>query len=250
MPQLKYEVCIDSVDGAVAAQQGGAQRVELCDNLVEGGTTPSIGTVRMARREISIGLNVIIRPRGGDFVFTPLEFAVMAEDIRAVKDAGADGVVVGLLLSDGRVDCEHTAQLVELARPLSVTFHRAIDLCRDSSEALEDLARLGVGRILTSGRSPTALEGAECIAGLVLQSAGRVVIMAGGGVTAENLPGLVKATGVSEVHFSARSAVESPMLYRHPGVHMGKAYTPEEYSRRVTQSELVRRVVEAGKSLT
>ncbi len=249
MTQLTYEICIDSVDGAVAAQQGGAQRVELCDNLVEGGTTPSIGTVRMARREISIGLNVIIRPRGGDFVFTPLEFAVMAEDIRAVKEAGADGVVIGMLLPDGRVDYERTAKLVELARPLSVTFHRAIDLCRDSSEALEDLASLGVDRILTSGRKPTASEGAECIAGLVRQSAGRVVIMAGGGVTAASLAGLVKSTGVKEVHFSARRSVESPMSYRLTGVHMGKAYTPDEYSRRITQSELVRRVVESGKVL-
>lgn len=243
MPNLTYEICIDSVDGAVAAQQGGAQRVELCDNLVEGGTTPSIGTIRLARREIRIGLNVIIRPRGGDFCYTPLEYEAMAEDIRAVKEAGADGVVIGLLLPDGRVDVERTSQLVELARPLSITFHRAIDLCRDSAEALEDLAGIGVDRILTSGRKSSALEGADCIAALVRQSAGRLVIMAGGGVNAENLPALVAATGVKEVHFSARSPLESPMAYRLPGVFMGKAYAPEEYSRRVTQSELVRRVI-------
>jgi copper homeostasis protein len=246
MPTLTYEICIDSVDGAAAAELGGAQRVELCDNLVEGGTTPSIGTIRLARRTIAIGLNVIIRPRGGDFCYTPLEYEVMAEDIRAAKDAGADGVVIGLLLPDGRVDCERTARLVELARPLSVTFHRAIDLCRDSSEALEDLACSGVDRILTSGRKPGALEGAECIAGLVRQSAGRVVIMAGGGVTAVNLPALLAATGVTEVHFSARSPLDSPMVYRLPGVFMGKAYVPEEYSRRVTRSGLVRQVIEAG----
>jgi copper homeostasis protein len=246
MPNLTYEICIDSVDGAAAAQQGGAQRVELCDNLVEGGTTTSIGAIRLARREISIGLNVIIRPRGGDFCYTPLEFAVMEEDIRAAREAGADGVVIGLLLPDGRVDVERTARLVDLARPLSVTFHRAIDLCRDSAEALEDLARVGVNRILTSGRKPTALEGADCIAGLVRQSAGRVVIMAGGGVNAANLSALVAATGVSEVHFSARSLLESPMAYRLPGVYMGKAYTPEEYARRVTQAELVRRVIGMG----
>ncbi len=246
MTKLTYEICIDSVDGAVAAEQGGAQRVELCDNLVEGGTTPSIGTVRLARREIKIGLNVIIRPRGGDFCFTPLEFAAMEEDIRAVKDAGADGVVIGMLLPDGRVDLERTARLMALARPLSVTFHRAFDVCRDSAEALEDLARLGVNRILTSGRAPTAPEGAECIAGLVRQSAGRVIIMAGGGVKASNLPALLAATGISEVHFSARRAVESPMTFRLPGVHMGSAYTPNEYSRRATMADLVRQVVEAG----
>ncbi len=184
MSNLLFEICIDSVDGAVAAQQGGAQRVELCDNLVEGGTTPSIGTIRLARANIAIGLNVIIRPRGGDFCYTPLEFEVMRQDILAAREAGADGVVIGLLQPDGRVDAARTRALVELARPLSVTFHRAIDLCRDPLEALEDLAAIGVDRILTSGCRPTALEGAEVIAGLVRRSNGRVVIMAGGGVTA------------------------------------------------------------------
>lgn len=247
MPNLTYEICIDSADGAVASQQGGAQRVELCDDLVEGGTTPSIGTVRLARRNITIGLNVIIRPRGGDFCYTPLEFEVMAEDIRACKDAGADGVVIGLLLPDGRVDVERTALLVELARPMSVTFHRAIDLCRDSVEALEDLTRLRVDRILTSGRQPTALQGASCIAGMVRQAAGRIVVMAGGGITAANVAEVVRLTGVNEVHFSARATLESPMAFRLPGVYMGKAYSPDEYSRRVTDAALVRRVVEAGK---
>lgn len=245
MSNLTFEICIDSVDGAIAAQQGGAQRVELCDNLVEGGTTPSIGTIRLARAQIRIGLNVIIRPRGGDFCYTPLEFEVMRQDILAAREAGADGVVIGLLLPDGRVDRERTRALVELARPLSVTFHRAIDLCRDSSEALEDLVETGVDRILTSGRQPTALEGAEVIARLVRQSAGRVVIMAGGGVNAETLPPLLAATGVSEVHFSARAPLDSPMTYRREGVFMGKAYTPEEYSRKATQAELVRRVIES-----
>src|SRR5512146_3272836 len=147
-----YEVCVDSVEGAVAAQQGGAQRVELCDNLVEGGTTPSLGMIRLTRQHIAIALNVIIRPRGGDFFYSPLEFEVMRQDILAAKEAGADGVVIGLLLPDGRVDVERTRALAALARPLSVTFHRAIDLCRDPAEALEELAGLGVDRILTSGR--------------------------------------------------------------------------------------------------
>ncbi len=243
MSNLLFEICIDSVDGAMAAQQGGAQRVELCDNLVEGGTSPSIGTIRLARANITIGLNVIIRPRGGDFCYTPLEFEVMRQDILAAREAGADGVVIGLLLPDGRVDAARTRALVELARPLSVTFHRAIDLCRDPAEALEELAAIGVDRILTSGCRPTALEGAEVIADLVRRSAGRVAIMAGGGVTAETLPPLLAATGVSEVHFSARAPLESPMAFRRPGVFMGKAYTPEEYSRRATQAELVRRII-------
>lgn len=246
MSNILCEICIDSVDGAVAAQQGGAQRVELCDNLVEGGTTPSIGTIRLARANITIGLNVIIRPRGGDFCYTPLEFEVMRQDILAAREAGADGVVIGLLQPDGRVDTARTRELVELARPLSVTFHRAIDLCRDPFEALEDLAAIGVDRILTSGCRPTAPEGADVIARLVRQSAGRVVIMAGGGVTADNLPSLLAATGVREVHFSARALVESPMIFRRQGVYMGKAYTPDEYTRKVTQAELVRRMTAAA----
>jgi copper homeostasis protein len=244
---MLFEVCIDSVEGAIAAQQGGAQRVELCDNLVEGGTTSSLGMIRTVCRSVSIAVNVIIRPRGGDFCYSPLEFEVMRQDILAAKEAGAHGVVIGLLLPDGRVDVERTRALVDLARPLSVTFHRAIDLCRDSAEALEDLARLGVDRILTSGRQPSALEGAECIAGLVRQSAGRVIIMAGGGITHETLPALLSATGVNEVHFSARETLPSPMTFRSQGCYMGKAYTPDEYIRKVTTAERVARVVAAGR---
>jgi copper homeostasis protein len=243
MPNFTFEVCVDSVEGAIAAEQGGAQRVELCAGLVEGGTTPSIGTIRLARASTGIALNVIVRPRGGDFCYTPIEFEVMRQDILAAREAGADGVVIGLLLPDGRVDRERTRALVALARPLSVTFHRAIDLCRDPAEALEDLAALGVDRILTSGGRPTALEGADAIADLVRRSAGRVAIMPGGGVTAETLPPLRAATGAMEFHFSARAPLDSPMAFRRPGVFMGKAYTPDEYSRRVTQAELVRRVI-------
>ena len=241
-----FEVCIDSVEAAIASQQAGAQRVELCANLVEGGTTPSLGMIRLARQRVSITMQVIIRPRGGDFYYSPLEFEVMRQDILAAKEAGADGVVIGLLLLNGNVDVERTRALVELARPLSVTFHRAIDLCRDSSEALETLAGIGVERVLTSGRQVTALEGAQCIAGLVRQSAGRVAVMAGGGITAENLPALLAATGVSEVHFSAREMFSSPMYYRSLDCVMGKAYAPNEYIRKVTTIERVRQVVDAG----
>ncbi len=241
-----FEVCIDSVEAAIAAQQAGAQRVELCANLVEGGTTPSLGMIRLARQSVSITVNVIIRPRGGDFYYSQLEFEVMRQDILSAKEAGADGVVIGLLLPNGSVDVERTRALVDLARPLSVTFHRAIDLCRDSNEALERLAGLGVDRMLTSGRKATALEGAQCIAGLVRQSAGRVTVMAGGGITADNLPALLAVTGVGEVHFSAREIVSSPMYYRSLDCVMGKSYTPNEYVRKVTTAGRVRQVVEAG----
>lgn len=242
---MLYEVCIDSVEGAIAAQNAGAQRVELCDNLVEGGTTPSLGMLQLVREQVSIGVNVIIRPRGGDFCYTKLEMEVMRRDILAAKAAGADGIVLGLLLPDGSIDIERTRQLVELAHPLPVTFHRAFDLCHAPAEALEALVSLGVARLLTSGQKKTALEGAECIAQLVAQAGERLTILAGGGITAENLPTLVKATGIRECHFSARRAVDSPMTFRNPDCFMGKAYQPDEYSRRVADEDLIRRVVQA-----
>jgi copper homeostasis protein len=241
-----FEICVDSVEGAIAAQQGGAQRVELCGNLVEGGTTPSQGTIRLARQAATIAINVIIRPRGGDFCYSALEFEVMRMDILAAKEAGADGVVIGLLVPDGRVDVERTRTLVELAYPLPVTFHRAVDLCRDSGEALEALAEAGVKRILTSGRKATALEGVDCIASLVRQSANRVIIMAGGGITAQNVAAVIAATGVSEVHFSARRTIASPMIYQSFDCNMGKAYTPDEYNRKITTAEGVRAVIETA----
>jgi copper homeostasis protein len=242
---MQFEVCVDSAEGAAAAQEGGAQRVELCADLVEGGVTPSLGLIRLARRSISIGLQVLIRPRAGDFVYSDLEVEVMSADIEAARAAGADGVVLGLLLPDGRVDLRRTEALVALAHPMNVTFHRALDMSRDSSEALEDLISLGIERVLTSGRKPSALQGADCIAKLVRQSTGRAVIMAGGGISAETLPALSAATGVSEVHFSARAARPSPMTFRNLECWMGKAYQPDEYIHKVTAPDLVRAVIKS-----
>ena len=243
---MLFEICIDSVEGALAAQAAGAQRVELCDNLVEGGTTPSIGMLQMVRESVGIAVNVLIRPRGGDFCYSELELEVMRRDILAAKQAGADGVVLGVLQPDGRVDAERTRALAAAARPLSVTFHRAFDLCRDPAEALETLCGLGIERLLTSGQRNSALEGVECIASLVKQSAGRIVILAGGGVNAQTLPAILAGSGVSEVHFSARKSVESPMQYRNPGTFMGKAYSPDEYIRKQTEAGLIRQVMEAA----
>src|SRR5688572_20212403 len=149
---VTMEVCSDSVEGARAAQQGGAQQVELCDNLIEGGTTPSAGTIAVARQQLDIELNVMIRPRGGDFCYSELEFEVMKYDIQQARQLGANGVVIGLLNGDGSVDRERTEALVKLARPLRVTFHRAFDMSRDPQTALETLIELGLDRVLTSGQ--------------------------------------------------------------------------------------------------
>jgi copper homeostasis protein len=240
-----FEVCIDSVEGALAAQQAGVQRVELCDNLVEGGTTPSLGMVELACRSASLDVNVMIRPRGGDFVYSDLEFEVMKLDIQAVKKSGAKGVVFGLLTPDGRIDRHRTGILIKLARPMTVTFHRAFDLCLDPSQALDDLMDLGVNRLLTSGQKPGALEGAACIKSLVEQAKGRIIILAGGDVNEQTLPLIAAQTGVSEVHFAARLPVESPMRFRNLTVNMGKAYQPDEYRRKVTDAERIKAVIQS-----
>jgi copper homeostasis protein len=241
-----FEVCVDSVEGALATQAAGAQRVELCDNLVEGGTTPSLGMIEVTRQSVTIDVNVIIRPRGGDFCYSEPELEVIRRDILAARQAGASGVVIGVLKPDGSVDVERTRMLVTTARPMSVTFHRAFDLCRDPSEALETLCGLGIERVLTSGQKNTALEGLDCIKRMVRLAAGRTIIMAGGGIKQDNVATIVAQSGVSEVHFSARKVTSSPMTLRIPGVFMGKAYEPDEYIRKETEVERIREVMRAA----
>lgn len=243
--QLLFEICIDSVESAIAAQQGGANRVELCDSLIEGGTTPSAGAIALARQHIDIGLNVIIRPRGGDFCYSDIEFEVMKYDIEQAKKLGANGVVIGLLRPDGAVDTERTRQLVELARPLSVTFHRAFDVCRDPFEALEQLIELGLNRVLTSGQESSVLEGLELITQLVQRAGDRIIIMPGGGITGRNIKKIVAQSGVREVHVVGTVSVESQMQHRNPHVYMGGELRPPEYSRMVTDAGQVKALVQA-----
>jgi copper homeostasis protein len=233
------EVCVDSVESAIAAEQGGADRVELCDNLFEGGTTPSAGAIEAARRHLKIKLHVIIRPRGGDFCYSDIEFDIMKRDIAVAKELAADGVVIGVLQPDGEIDLERTRELVTLARPLSVTFHRAFDMARDPYRALEDLISLGVDRILTSGQEPSVIEGLDLIAALVRQAAGRILIMPGGGAE-RNLPKIFDVARVTEVHVTGFSCVESRMRYRNSCVFMGGELRPPEYQRRVTDPEKIR----------
>jgi len=242
---MKLEICVDSAAGAHAAERGGADRVELCDNLLEGGTTPSAGSIQVARRGLRIGLHVLIRPRGGDFLYQPEEVEVMREDIRVARELGADGVVLGCLTASGQVDRELTAELAALARPMSVTFHRAFDMCRDPQEALETLVALGIDRLLTSGQEASCLEGVALLAALQGQAAGRIIIMPGGGITPRNVQRIVRETGVTEVHLSARSSVESGMSFRNGRVFMGGTLRPAEYSWKATDEAVVQSVVRA-----
>ena len=240
---MRVEICVDSAEGAWAAERGGADRIELCDNLLEGGTTPSAGCIKTVRRGLKIRLHVIIRPRGGDFLYSDTDFEVMSEDIRLCKDLGADGVVIGCLTAGGDIDRARVEALVQLAQPLSVTFHRAFDMCRDPRKALEELVSLGIDRILTSGQEASCLEGLDVLCALQKQAAGRIIIMPGGGITTRNVQKIVSMTGVTEVHLSARTTVESRMEYRNSRVFMGGALRPPEFSWKTTDENSVREVV-------
>lgn len=221
--RILIEVCVDSVASAVAAERGGAGRVELCSDFLEGGVTPSAGLIELVRARTSIGLQVMVRPRGGDFCYTPEEFETMKCDVIAAKKLGAHGVVVGILNADGTVDIERTREMVELARPLHVTFHRAFDMSADLFRALECICATGADRLLTSGGKKTALLAVEQIARLVEAGRGRIAIMACGGINHHNAARVIKQTGVKEIHVGLRSCVASPMVHRNPELAIGTA---------------------------
>ena len=235
------EVCVDSVESALRAQEGGANRVELCDNLLEGGTTPSAGAIAVARERLTIGLHVIVRPRGGDFCYSDAEMESMRRDVDVARQLGADGVVIGLLEPDGGIDVPRTRELLERARPLSVTFHRAFDVARDPERALDQLVGMGVDRLLTTGQEPTILEGLELVAALARRAGGRLIVMPGG-VNERNVARVVQATGATEVHVTGTRAVESAMRHRNERIFMGGILRPAEYSREVTDPDSIRRL--------
>jgi copper homeostasis protein len=241
---IELEICIDSVEAAIAAETGGAQRVELCSALIEGGLTPSVGMIRAVRSRIGIGLFVMIRPRGGDFIYSDEELAAMRYDIFSARQWGADGVVFGLLTPSGEVDVERTRELVELARPMKVTFHRAFDMALDMETALEDIVRTGADRVLTSGGEPTGILGSGMIARLVRRFAGRIGVMACGGIRSDNVQEIARATGADQFHAALRTAVPSPAIHRKAGLSMGEPGI-DEFTRYTVLAEDVRSLREA-----
>jgi copper homeostasis protein len=243
---LRFEICVDSVAGVRAAHAAGADRVELCSSLLEGGLTPTLGTMLMARKVAEIKLHVMIRPRGGDFLYDADEVAAMEADIASAKSVGADGVVFGMLDSDGRIDAELTERLIARARPAAVTFHRAFDMTTEPLHALETLIGLGVERILTSGQEPSAYEGAERIAALIKAAHDRIVVMPGGGITARNVARVVEITGASELHFAARVPTASAMRFRRADMFMGGELRPPEYDRLETDAAMVAEIMTAA----
>ena len=242
MPFL-VEICVDSLESATVAEAAGAGRIELCSALSEGGITPSAGLIESVRNNISIEVNVIIRPRSGDFLYSDTEFSVMRRDIERAGEAGADGIVTGMLNRDGTVDIERTALLAEYASPMKVTFHRAFDMCRDPKKALEDVISAGAARILTSGLARSAIDGAQVIKELVAAAGERIKIMPGGGITEYNIALLATTTGAKEYHLSGRHQRESMMTFRRKGIFMGDPRLQSEYSIKIADGERIRSVI-------
>ena len=236
------EVCAFSLESCIAAELGGAKRIELCASLYEGGTTPSAGLIQLAKQRTSIEIHAMIRPRGGDFCYSEDEILVMQEDIRMAKSLGCEGVVLGILQKDGKVNIDQTKALVELAKPMKTTFHRAIDMTPDYLEALESIIEAGCNRILTSGQKNTAMEGIEAIKSLVKQADDRIEIMAGSGVNADNALTLLH-TGVDALHLTGKSVRDSEMVYRKEGIAMGGLSEVPEYEIVYADVEKIRAVV-------
>ena len=240
------EICAGSVESAIAARDGGAQRIELCAALEVGGVTPAAGLIAEARKVNGLTLNVIIRPRGGDFLYNEYEVACMEEDIRTCRSLGVDGVVIGALTAEGDIDSAACQRLINAAEGMSVTFHRAFDMCRNPQKALEELIALGCHRVLTSGQAATAQTGIPLLKELVKQADNRIIIMPGCGVNSNNAAKILQATGANEIHASARKNVGSGMIFRHSGVSMGNPDS-DEYARKETDVNEVRAIVNSIK---
>jgi copper homeostasis protein len=240
---FKLEICVDTIESAVNAQVAGADRVELCNNLAEGGTTPSYGTISSARENLTIGLNVIIRPRGGDFLYTDQEYDIMRRDIDKCGECGVDGIVIGILCSDGTIDINRTAKLVEMANPMAVTFHRAFDMSSNPVQGLEDIISAGASRILTSGQKNKVPEGAVLISRLVKRAGSRIIIMPGGGLDESNIADTARITGAHEFHLTGKKIVSSDMQFRREGIAMGSVADIPEFSRKVADIERIKNII-------
>lgn len=237
---MKLEVIIDSVESAIEAEKGGADRLELCANLVEGGTTPSKGTVKKCIESVTTPINVMIRPRGGDFLYSEHELEIMKEDIAMAKALNANGVVIGLLNEDGGVDVENTKKLVALAQPMEVTFHRAIDMSNDLLKAVDDIIKTGANRILTSGGQQKAEEASSTIAEMVKHANGKILIMAGSGVNDTNIKKMISETGADEFHVSCRKKFSSDMKFKNDISMSGFKF--DEYSKSVTDADKIKTI--------
>ncbi|MBT3606003.1 MAG: copper homeostasis protein CutC [Candidatus Latescibacteria bacterium] len=246
MNNILCEICVESRDDVLAAQEAGAHRIELCSSLSEGGLTPSAGLIQHVRKNPQLPIHIMIRPRRGDFCYSPLEIDTMIADVTHAKTQGADGIVLGLLNTNGTIDIDHTKQLIKTARPLPITFHRAFDLTRDPIEALDTVITLGIDRILTSGCAPSVEQGIETIQKLIVQAQGRTIIMPGGGINEQNAKTIIQKTQAKEIHFSGRTQIESPMKYRNEELAFSSA-SQSEYTHHITDTDRIRAILHAAK---
>jgi copper homeostasis protein len=241
--EFKLEICVDNVESAIDAQNAGADRIELCSDLPEGGTTPGPGTIISARKNLNIGLHVIIRPRGGDFLYSGIDFDIMRRDIEICGEYGVDGVVLGILLPDGSIDTDRTAMLIELARPMTVTFHRAFDMCKDPFRGLKDIIGCGADRLLTSGHKDKAEDGIELIKSLREIADNKIIIMPGSGINDLNISKIASGTGAREFHLTGRKTINSDMIYHKQDISMGGLPGVPEFTRKVADKDMIRSII-------
>lgn len=243
-----FELCVEGPDACIAAARAGADRLELCASLLEGGLTPSPGVVALATRAVDVPVHAMVRPRGGDFLYTACEFDSMLGDIDAHRAAGATGVVFGCLLPDGTVDEARTGTLVARARPMRVTFHRAFDMTRDPEGALQALIRCGVDRVLTSGQHATAIQGLPVLTRLAALAEGQIIVMPCGELTPDTIGRVVRETGLREFHFAAQRVIPSGMVWRNPRIGMGGTELDREYMLDVMDEDRIRATIAAARA--
>ncbi|MFA8298744.1 MAG: copper homeostasis protein CutC [Hyphomicrobiales bacterium] len=241
--KYKLEVCSNSIQSAINAENGGADRIELCDNLLEGGTTPSYACLDIAKSILSIPINVLIRPRGGDFLYNPIEKEIILRDIEYCRDLNLNGVVIGCLNKEGEIDIDFLDHMLEIAGPMSITFHRAIDMAKDMIESVEILKRRGINRILTSGGAANAIEGKETIRRMVEAASGKISIMAGGGINSDNIASLIEYTNITECHVSGKHQKQSSMEYKKTDVNMNGQVDYDEYSIMETSEKAIQNII-------
>lgn len=239
----KLEICCYTADSAVKAEKAGADRIELCENVNEGGTTPSFGTAKYVIEKLKIPVNVIIRPRGGDFLYSHTELEIMEQDIVTMKKLGANGIVLGALTAKAEINIMQTHKLMRLAFPLEVTFHRAFDMCKNHFKALEDLKKLRVKRILTSGGKNTALEGVKLISELTKKANNEITIMPGSGINENNIEKIFRESGANEFHASAKAYIKSEMQYFNSDISMGKNTALDEYKKISVNADSIKKMI-------
>lgn len=248
MGKITLEVCVDSVESAIAAEKGGATRLELCSNLMIGGTTPTRAFIQLVKEKVNIPVYVLIRPRFGDFCYTDLEFEAIKKEVIDAKVCGADGVVIGILKADGTLDKERLHILCELASDMHITLHRAFDVCSNPLEALRCVRQLGIHTILTSGQKQTCVEGKELLKELVQNAGEEIEVLVGSGLKAENVREMINYTGARAYHLSGKKEKESQMIYRHQEVSMGLPILSEYVIWETEEEEIrkVRRIIDLG----